>query len=462
MLPLITAKLTPADLGILTMLQVFSSILGIFLNAGVQQAINRNYYDDASDEHRAAVVGTGLLWRMLMTVVLVGGFAIFAGPASGLVIGDESDLYVIYFLFSLANIAIMSPQGIAYTLYRVRHQPTRNVTFSVSGAFLSMLTMVLLLWVWPRGIRGALEAAILANLAITVVMMPDLLRSAKLRLRRDVLKGILSYGLPFLPHHLAVFLLFGADRYFIEYYHGVNEVGLYSYAYRIGMIMSLVLEGASLAWTPFLFSMHKREDARTIHALSARYVMAAIIGTAAIIIVFGDELIKLLAFSAPEYWAAASLVPWITGGYVFLGVYQVFGAAVGIPKRTRLLPVYSITGLIVNLAMNWALVPKYGTTGAAIATLIAYIAMATVTVIVTQRVYHVPYEWGRLTSLVFSGTLIATFGWMLPDSPFVWMIVAKLGLLITFPVLLLATGFFKREERARMTGFLRRVRNVGH
>ena len=82
MLPLITAKLTPADLGILTMLQVFSSILGIFLNAGVQQAINRNYYDDASAEHRAAVVGTGLLWRMLLTLVLVGGFAIFAGPAS--------------------------------------------------------------------------------------------------------------------------------------------------------------------------------------------------------------------------------------------------------------------------------------------------------------------------------------------------------------------------------------------
>jgi O-antigen/teichoic acid export membrane protein len=455
MLPLVTAMLTPADMGILTLLQVFTSVVSIFLNAGVQQAINRNYYDDATAEHRAAVVGTGLVWRLIVTVIIIGGFALVAKPASRLVLSGSDPIYVIYFLFVLANVAIMSPQGIAYTLYRVRRQPIRSVVFNVSGAILSMGTMVWLLWIWPRGIRGALEAAVIANAIIVVVMLPDLLRSAKLRLRKDVLQGILSYGLPFLPHHLAIFLLFGADRYFIEHYCGLTEVGLYSYAYRVGMIMTLVLEGASMAWTPFLFSTHKREDARTIHGLSARYVIAAIITTAVAVITFGNELIKLLAIRSPEYWSALYLVPWIVVGYIFLGLYQVFGASVGIPKRTKLLPLFSISGLVVNLVLNWYLVPRWGTLGAAVATAIAYGAMALVTVIVSQRVYHVEFEWGRLSILGAAGAVVATIGWMLPTSPLVPIIALKLVLVASFPILLLAVGFFSLAERERIYGAIR-------
>jgi len=456
-LPIITARLSPADLGVLTLLQVFASVLGIFLNAGVQQAINRNYYDENTDEHRAAVVGTGLLWRFVLTAFIIGPLALAAVPMTQVVMGNASHLSVVYYLLSLANVIIVAPQGIAYTLYRVRRQASRNTFFNMTGSVLSLICMLWLILWWPRGIRGALEAAILANIGITLVMMPDLLRSAKLRLRKDVLRGILSYGLPLLPHHLAIYLLFGADRYFIEHYRTMTEVGLYSYAYRIGMIMNLVLDSASLAWTPFIYSIQQRSDARTLHAVTARYSLAAIAGLAVPVAIFGDEFIRLLAFRSPAYWGAAVLVGWIVGGYVCLGVYQVFSTAVGIPKRTRLLPIFSITGLVVNLVLNWVLVPPYGMTGAAIATLISYACMATLTIAVAQRVHRIPYEWRRLAVLPVAGLAAVGIGYLVPAWPFWPRMAAKALCVALFPALTLLMGFLSEPEKRRIVGLAQRI-----
>jgi O-antigen/teichoic acid export membrane protein len=301
-----------------------------------------------------------------------------------------------------------------------------------------------------RGLRGALEAALLANAAVTLVMLPDLVRFAKLRLRKDVLRGILSYGMPLLPHQLAIFLLFGADRYFIGAYGTVTDVGIYSYGYRVGMMMTIVLEGASLAWTPFIFSIQRREDAKRIHALTGRYVATIIIGVAVGLIVFGPELTMLLAFAAPEYWTAAVLVPWIVGGYVFLGAYQVFAAAVGIPKRTRLLGIFSLTGLAVNIGLNFLLVPTHGTMGAAIATTISYACMAVVATAITQKVHHIPYEWNRFVILCIAGLVAVLVGWLLPGWSLWPTVGIKFGVVLLFPALLAVLGFFSAGERQRM------------
>lgn len=457
-LPILTARITPADLGVLTLLQVFAAVLGIFLNAGVQQAINRNYYDQNTEEHRAAVVGTGLLWRLILTVVLVGGLALATIPMTRLVLGEATDLYVIYYLFSLANVAIMSPQAIAYTIYRVRRQAVRNTAFSVSGVVLSFAMLLWFLWWWERGLRGVLEATALSSLVLTVAMLPDLLRSATLRLRKDVLSGILSYGLPFLPHHLATYLLFGANRYFLQYFRGETEVGLFSYGYRIAMIMSLVLEGASLAWTPFIFSIQHRADAKEIHALTARYILMVIIGTATALCLFASEFVRLLALGSPEYWAAGQVTLWIIVGQVFLGVYQVFGAAVGIPKRTKLFPVFSGSGLIVNLVLNWILVPPYGMVGAAVATLVSYAVMGLLALVVTQRIYPLPYEWARIGVLALAATVTVVAGSLLPAMSFWPTFLAKLGCLALFPVLLFSMGFLSERERARLGELVKQFR----
>ena len=474
--PIMVAMLSPAQLGVLDLLGVFASVLGIFLNAGVVQAINRNYYDEGTDQHRAAVVGTGLLWRVVTSGLLLSAMAVAAAPTARLLLGDRVEGGTLFYLLVLLNLAVMGPQSIAYALYRVRLQSGRSTAFSISGGALSLITLIVFVWWLRRGIQGALEASVAANLAVTLVMLPEVIRSARLKLRTDVLRGILSYGLPFLPHQLAVYLLFGADRYFLQHmtppglpgYDTTVEVGLYSYAYRIAMIMSLALDGASRAWTPFLFSIMKREDAKRIHAYTARYVLIVFCGLAVAVVLFGRELIVLIAMGRPAYWSAAAVVPWVVGGYVFLGIYQIFGAAVGIPKRTRVLFVFSGTGMVLNLVLNWFLVPEYRMMGAAVATMISYAVMGILTVVVTQRIYHVPYEWGRLFAVGVAAALAGGGGLLLPQTELLtgapvvwWSLLARIGLVAAFPGLLIALGAFSPKEWEKVRELVQRRNGNG-
>jgi O-antigen/teichoic acid export membrane protein len=454
-LPVLTAYLTPTDLGVLTLLQVFAAILSMFANAGVQQAIARNYFDEDTDRHRASVVGTGLLWRMILTTVVVGILAIAAGPVTGVLLGASTEQYIIYYLFSLANVAIMAPQSIAYTLYRVRMQSVRNVTFSTVGSITFFVLALALVWSFQRGIRGVLEASLLASLLITLAMLPDILKAANLRFRKDILKGILSYGLPLLPHSLAVYLLFGADRFILEHYWSGTEVGVYSYGYRISMGLALFSEAVGAAWSPFIYSLQNGPDAGQIQAVASRYVMILLIGVACVLCILGDEMVMLLAYKSPEYWGSMALMPLIIGGNLCFGLYQQFSSSIGIVKRTRLLPIVSVCALVINLVLNFALVPSYGMMGAAVATFIAYLSMAFIGLTIAQSVHPIPYEWGRLARLVLVGAFCYGVSLMIPTWSFWPTMCVKAACIITFPILLYFAGVIKLDDRQRIVGLVK-------
>jgi hypothetical protein len=71
LLPLVISMLTPVDMGVPTLLQLFTSVVAILLIAGVQHATSRIYYDDASDEHRAAVATAIADGVMALVAVIV-------------------------------------------------------------------------------------------------------------------------------------------------------------------------------------------------------------------------------------------------------------------------------------------------------------------------------------------------------------------------------------------------------
>jgi len=60
----------------------------------------------------------------------------------------------------------------------------------------------------------------------------------------------LPFALPILPHLLLALGLVVADRFILEYYRNLAEVGVYSVAYTFGMVMYLVTASISQAWSP--------------------------------------------------------------------------------------------------------------------------------------------------------------------------------------------------------------------
>ena len=95
--------------------------------------------------------------------------------------------------------------------------------------------------------------------------------------------------------------------------------------------------------------------------------------------------------------------------------------------------------------------------GAAWSTLLAFFFMAMATAVIAQSNYPVPYEYGRLAKLVAAAVIVYIAAQTLNPATLALAIAWRLALaLLIFPLLLLATGFFGRDERTLLDNLVRR------
>jgi O-antigen/teichoic acid export membrane protein len=100
-------------------------------------------------------------------------------------------------------------------------------------------------------------------------------------------------------------------------------------------------------------------------------------------------------------------------------------------------------------------VPPLGIVGAGLALVASYLVVIVLMYGFTQRLFPVPYEWGRLARVLFAAAALVGLGELvLPASGFGGL-VGRLALALLYPVVLLVSGFFTAEER----GWLARLRH---
>jgi O-antigen/teichoic acid export membrane protein len=137
-------------------------------------------------------------------------------------------------------------------------------------------------------------------------------------------------------------------------------------------------------------------------------------------------------------------------GYVFSGMYAVVTAGLYIERKTGELPWIAGAGALVNIAICIVAESRFGMVGVAWATPASYALMAALGAWRANRVYPVPFEWGRLAHIgavvlaIFVGDRLVAARGVAPLSGMGLGI--KLALLLALPGALVVTGFFRRGE----------------
>ena len=111
--------------------------------------------------------------------------------------------------------------------------------------------------------------------------------------------------------------------------------------------------------------------------------------------------------------------------------------------------------LATNVALNLVLVPPLGIVGAGLALVASYGVVVVLMYLFTQRLFPVPYQWGRLARVVLTAAFLVGLGELLMPTDGLGGFLGRAALLALYPLGLLATGFFTAEER----GWLARLRH---
>ena len=232
-----------------------------------------------------------------------------------------------------------------------------------------------------------------------------------------------------------------------------DVVGIYSFNYKLGVAMLLVVQMFRLAWTPFSLQ-HARQ--RQAPQLYSRVLTALMLACAAVFLgvaLFLPSLVQVPAvhrYIKPAYWVGLPIVPVILLGYVFSGMFAVVTAGLYIERKTGELPWIAGAGAILNVVICIAAESRWGMVGVAWATPAAYALMAALGAWRANHVYPVPFEWGRVAHLgavvlaIFVADRLVAVRAVAPLSATGLSI--KLTLLSALPIGLIVTGFFRRGE----------------
>ncbi len=439
--------------GDLTLVYTFMAFMNIVYLYGMDSAILRYFFlgkykrtDVYSTGFKSVVVNSLLLSFILFWFAPQLGKFVFAGAHYAPLIRISA---AILFFDSIGNLP--------YLVLRAEEKSLHYSAFRIGRFILEFLLNILFVVVWHKGVMGVLYANVIASFLNLMALLPYQMHYLKGKWSAEVFKILLLFGLPILPNGLAYLTVEVSDKYLMRVLLNKDLLGLYSANYKFGSLLLLVVIAFRNAWQPFFLKIAKQENARQIYARVLTYF--TLVST--VVIIFGSFVIDYLVrlplpggktVMGRMYWSGTKIIPIILTSYLFYGLYVNFTVGIYIRKKTKYMIIFTGLAALVNIGSNLYLMPHFGIMGAAFATLLAYLVMAISIFVANQKLYYIPYEYGRIAFILFY--LAAVLAFYYAVEPGLWL---RLAVLALSPILFWALRFFRQEEWAALLRLVKRA-----
>lgn len=441
LLPLYTRYLIPADFGILEILERTGSVLIVLLMAnGVSGAAFSFFCQAREDRERARIVATVSL--VIWLGILVGLVIVLAAaqPLSCYLGISDPWLTVLGLAASIAQLLPMLPMS----FMQANVQSTAYILTSLLTMVFRVGLVVLAVAWGGWGVWGVLWGTLAANVVSGLVLTGLELRRWGFHPDWSKLLPVVRFAWPFMPGGLCGFVIFSGDRYFLLQHCGADEVGVYALGSRLAVIVGTVaFTPLFKVWSAWLYGVYRRPDGPHAVGRMITWLLAPYVFVGVGVCLFQREI--LLVFGTAAYAGAAYVLAPLIAARFFIAAQVLFDGAFYVYRRTGLKLWITLFTTGVILVLYVLLIPRYQAVGAALAALGAFFVWAAATLVVSQRIFRVEYEYGRLAAMLAGGVALVLFAERIELG--VFDLPAKLALWLAWPVLFWIVGLVDKEEK---------------
>jgi O-antigen/teichoic acid export membrane protein len=440
LLPLYTRYLTPADYGAAEVMFAAVVSASIVVRLGMIEALLRFYYREDEDPNRVVASSFAALFWVATATALIA--LPFARPISeALLPHPAADLARI----SIGGLWVLTMIEYLLTLFRLEERARAFFLTTILNVFAAIGLTVVLVVGHGEGARGLLLGSYASGAVFVVALLFVHRARLSLRFDRALLRRLMRFGLPTMPAELSLYLLNFVDRIILVRSAGLRAAGLYSLAVKFAQGVNVLVRGFQLAWPPLAYSIRNDDEARRTYAAVVTWFVA---GCA--FVVTGMWLLSrwiVRALAAPEFFGSYKAIGLVATGVTLYALYMVLVVILGRTGRTEFNFPATAAALVANVALNLALVPPLGIVGAGLALVASYLVVLALMYVFTQRLFPVPYEWGRLGRVVAVSTALVGAGELLMPTAGAAGFLGRSALWLAYPLALLLTGFFTPGER---------------
>jgi O-antigen/teichoic acid export membrane protein len=444
LLPLYTRYLSPTDYGAAEVLFAAVVSASIIVRLGAIEALLRFYYQAGEDPDRVVRTSFAAMFWTATAGALVA--LPFAGPISDALLKTHDPGLV---RIAIGGLWVLTLFEYLLTLFRLEERARAYFLTTMANVLTTIPVTVVLVVGADDGARGLLLGSYATGAAFVVILIAVHWRRLGLTIERPLFGRLMRFGLPTMPAELSLYSLNFIDRVILVRYAGLAEAGLYSLAVKFAQAVNVLVRGFQLAWPPLAYSISDDDEARRVYAVIVTWFVAC-----CTFVVTGMWLLSrwiVRALAAPEFFSSYKAIGLISTGVTLYALYMVLVVILGRTGRTGFNFPATAAATVANVVLNLALVPPLGIVGAGIALVASYLVVLVLMYVFTQRLFAVPYEWGRLARLVLASAALVGAGELLMPTSGLGGLAGRTALWLAFPALLWASGFLTPPERRSLS-----------
>lgn len=405
--------------GEITELYAFVAILLVLLTYGMETSFFRfasQYKKDVKSVFNTATTSLLITSGIFLVVVLFNKNSI----ASLIKYSGHSEFIVLIALIVVMDAFASLPFAYLRYLNKARRFSMIRIINVVINIGLNLILLIIIprsfpetyhhFWLYRNMplVGMVFLSNVIASISTLLLLWPEL-HDFKVSIDKELLKKLLSYGLPILIIGFAGMINEVSDKILLRYLLPQNLnaqaiIGVYGANYKLAVLMMLFIQMFRYAAEPFFFAEYERKDAKTTYSR----VMTVFVGFTWFIFLLVMLFIDgFKFFIGPAFWVGLQVVPIVLMAKLFLGIFYNLSVWYKLTDKTIYGGVVAIIGAIITIVLNVLLIPKYGYVGSAWANFSCYLSMMLISFFWGRKIFPVHYNLKKI--FLFSATALSFY-----------------------------------------------------
>lgn len=360
--PLFTRLMSQEKYGSFNNISSWANIITILFTLSLSSSISRARYDydDNFNQYMSTIAILGSAVTLAFWTVIEMKMSFFVD------LFDMNSMYIRSFLLY----ALFSPAiQILIAKYRMYNDYKKVIALTWLTLWVSTLSSLALTYLMSDKLAGR----VIGNYVIIAVIdaffwLYIIIRGRSFSFK--MCKYACALSLPLLVHELSGVLLGSSDKIIINQLCGSAELALYSIAYTVSMIITVLLSSLNQAWVPWFFDRLSEKQFHRIRSIVPLYTGIFTVGCIFLMMI-GPELI--LIFGGQSYMEAIYVIPPVCLAIELQFIYTLYVNIEFYLRKTVYISVATTGATIINILLNYMLIPVFGYTAAAYTTVIGYL-----------------------------------------------------------------------------------------
>lgn len=432
LLPIITNHLSTSDYGIYVLINMAGLLAGTVFYFGISSALPRSYFEYKDEKNQNSVLSTAL------TLVLIGAFTqiavgyLFSNHISIYLFKTQEYSLLIQVMFVASAIGFINT--FFQTYFRLLNKSMTVVVQGLAASLINFIVAIALfnfthLTIWVPILSYFLSQILICVYSISI---------SRNKLFTDFNKTeatlMFKFGYPTIVVSFTVMAFEWSDRFFLNHYLTLAEVGMYSFAYKFGTLINpLLISPFTQIWNPLMMKYKDSDDIIDLTSKVFTYYVSFGSFFSLVACCFLNEMIFIFIKNS-DYHSGVFLIPIIMAGILSNGANNILNAGFFYQRKVIEISIICVIFAGLSLLTNYLLIQHMGALGAALSTFFIYFLLSLALYLRARKYFKIHIEIVRILFFIALNFGFIYLTYLIP--------VESLPLRFGFKLILILVSFF--------------------